>query len=93
MVQSLESFVSLLQTAGPSVLKQVTIPQQQRSYLRWNWKSYNSVTTATFDRNGKTQPTAECHVLQPKHLGLLPQHRALELPKLLRKTELQRANN
>ena len=38
-------------------------------YLRWNWKCYNSVATANFDRNGKMQPTAECHGLQLKHSG------------------------
>ncbi len=27
------------------------------------------VSTRNFDRKGKTQPTAECHVLQLKHLG------------------------
>ena len=37
---------------------------------RWNWKCYNSVATRIFDRtNRKTQPKAECHVLQLKHPG------------------------
>ena len=35
--------------------------------LRWKWKCYNTVATATFDRNAKKQPTAESlHVLQLK---------------------------
>ena len=64
-----------------------------------NWKSYNSVATAHFDRrNGKTQSTAECHVFNGStHVHIrcsylcfsicntaLKQQRAVELPKLLR---------
>ena len=52
-----------------NAIKRVTITQQ-RSYLRWSWKFYDTVATATFDWNGKTQPTAEAlHVLQLKHSG------------------------
>ena len=103
---SLESFVSVGVSSNES-------PSHNRNPHSWDgtgsaWKSYNSVATATFDWNGKTQPTAECHVLQLKHLGLLPrlfyntalkQHRALELPKLLRekvnstKTQVLQSSN
>ena len=68
MVPSLEPFVSLLQiwSECPQTSHH---PTTTTLNLRWNWKCYNTVATATFDRNGKTQPTAECHVLQLKHSG------------------------
>ena len=67
MVTSPEPSFRYFKSAGRSVLKRVTIPQQ--THPRWNWKCYNSVATANFDRNGKMQPTAECHGLQLKHSG------------------------
>ena len=68
-VTSSSRFVFLVFIKLKNAIKRVTITQQ-RSYLRWSWKFYDTVATATFDRNGKTQPTAEAlHVLQLKHSG------------------------
>ena len=65
MVPSLESFVSV----GVSSNKAPSHNNAHDSYRQWNWKCYNCVATARFDRNGKMQPTVEWHMLQLKHSG------------------------